>query len=188
MITGVLTWLGNCSSLLAGSRLAINIAGDSLSDSDFLDFVIETFQSTKADPSNVIFEITENIAITNLAAAIEFMDTLIKSGCEFSLDDFGRGFSSFGSLKDLPVDYIKIDGGFVHSILENPADEATVKAINEIGHALGKQTVAEFVENNAIKEHLITLGIDFAQGFGIAKPRPLNDVFQVSDQGENSFS
>ncbi len=178
VITKTFYWIGKHSKILNGSRLSINITGDSLSDSNFLNFVTETFQMTGANPTNVIFEITENVAITNLSAAIEFIKTLTKLGCEFALDDFGRGFSSFGSLKDLPVHYIKIDGSFVREILENSADEATVIAINEIGHALGKFTVAEFVESQAIQEHLLELGINYVQGFGIDKPFPIDDLIE----------
>ena len=170
-------WLGLHKNALGTSRLSINIAGASLSDASFLQFVTNAFVDSKADPQRVIFEIIETVAVSNMESAIDFMATLGQLGCEFALDDFGRGFSSLGSLRELPVDYLKIDGSFVSGLLESTADEATVKAINEIGHALGKRTVAEFVENDAICERLKELGVDYVQGFGIARPKPINEVF-----------
>ena len=173
-----LKWVGDNAHECQSCRFAINIAGASISDMGFLAFVSESFRTTGADPSFIIFEIVEHVAVGNLNAAIRFMSTLKKLGCEFSLDDFGRGFSSLGSLKDLPVDYLKIDGGFVAGILETPEDEATVRAINEIGQVLGKKTVAEFVENDAIKCRVTELGIDYVQGFGISRPFPLEQLLE----------
>ena len=104
-----------------------------------------------------------------------FISTLKGMGCRFSLDDFGSGLSSFGYLKNLPVDYIKIDGSFVKDMVENPIDRAMVEAINQIGHLMDMETVAEFVTNEATQEILRKLGVDYAQGYYIAKPGPLND-------------
>ena len=108
--------------------------------------------------------------------ATRFMSILKDRGCRFSLDDFGSGMSSFGYLKSLPVDYLKIDGVFVKDIADDPVDFAMVKAINEMGHVMGKRTVAEFVEKEAILVKLREIGVDYAQGFGIAKPRPLDEM------------
>ena len=177
VITESFDWLGQNSAAIETGRLSINIAGASLSDPSFLSFVTDSFNSSGADPRQVIFEITENVAISNLNVAIEFMATLGKLGCEFALDDFGRGFSSLSSLKELPVNYLKIDGGFIKNILDDPADQATVNAINEIGHALGKKTVAEHVESDAICQHLKGVGVDFVQGFSVARPMHIDDVF-----------
>lgn len=176
VIAEAFDWLGRNISAVDNGRLSINIAGASLSDTNFLEFVTRKFTETRADPSRIIFEITETVAVSNMDVAINFMTVLGRLGCEFALDDFGRGFSSLGSLKDLPVDYLKIDGGFVSGLLENPEDEATVKAINEIGHALGKRTVAEFVESEAICQRLKILGVDYVQGFGIARPKPIDVI------------
>ncbi len=181
IISKALNWIGRHEDFPERNRMSINIAGPSLSDASFLGFVIRAFESTGANPASVIFEITENIAVSNLPAAINFMENITKLGCEFALDDFGRGFSSLGSLKDLPVDYLKIDGGFIVDILENPTDQATVSAIIEFGRALGKYTVAEYVESEAIRDCVTDLGVDFVQGFGIAKPQPIESVFEVSD-------
>ncbi len=122
---------------------------------------------------HICFEITETVAISNLKKAVGFIEALRKIGCRFALDDFGSGLSSFGYLKNLSVDYLKIDGAFVRSIENSPMDLAMVRSINEIGHALNKRTVAEFVENDNIKKILQDVGVDFVQGYGIARPVPL---------------
>ncbi len=153
--------------------VAINLSGQSLCDEQFLTFVIEQFRSSGVSPRRVCFEVTETAAIANLERATAFMRTLRDMGCQFALDDFGSGLSSFPYLKSLPVDYVKIDGRFVQGILDDPVDYSMVEAINRIGHVMGIQTIAEFVENEAIFHALRTLGVDYAQGYGIARPKPL---------------
>lgn len=155
---------------------SINLSGQSLSDSQLLEEIIELFRSTRIPPEKICFEITETAAITNLSHATQFMTSLKNLGCRFALDDFGSGLSSFAYLKTLPVDLLKIDGLFVKDILNDPIDLAMVKAINDMGHAMGKKTIAEFVENEEILEQLKKLGIDYAQGYGISKPEPLYKI------------
>ena len=157
---------------------AINLSGRSLGDEEFLEFIIQRFRDTKMPPSKICFEITETAAIANLVTATRFMQRLKKLGCRFALDDFGSGLSSFAYLKNLPVEFLKIDGMFVRNIVDNPIDLAVVRSINEIGQAMGKKTIAEHVENAAILEKLKLpgIGVDYAQGFGIARPRSIEDV------------
>ncbi|MDD5248970.1 MAG: EAL domain-containing protein [Rhodocyclaceae bacterium] len=158
---------------------AINLSGQSLSDEQLLDYVFEQIRHTGIDPRRICFEITETAAIANLTKAIRFIGALRESGCRFSLDDFGSGLSSFGYLKNLPVDFLKIDGSFVRNIIRNPIDRAMVAAINNIGHVMGLATIAEFVEDDDIKVLLCAQGVDFGQGYGIARPVPLDEAYLV---------
>ena len=153
----------------------INLSGHSLGNEEFLKFVIRQFDDTNIQPQKLCFEVTETAAIANLSSATHFIRVLKERGCQFSLDDFGSGLSSFAYLKHLPVDFLKIDGLFVKDIVDDPIDLAMVKSINDIGHAMGKKTIAEFVENRAIlqKLRLREIGVDFAQGYGIGRPRPM---------------
>ncbi len=150
---------------------AINLSGQSLGDDKFLPFVIEQFQRSGLDASKICFEITETAAVANFSQANRFIHALKELGCKFSLDDFGTGLSSFGYLKHFPVDFLKIDGSFVREILRDPIDREMVRSINEIGHLTGKQTIAEFAENAEIIQMLTSLGVDYAQGYGVAQPQ-----------------
>ena len=157
----------------------INLSGASLGDEGFLKFITNCFERFSVSPEVICFEITETEAIANLANARHIIQTLKSLGCRFSLDDFGSGMSSFGYLKNLPVDYLKIDGGFIKNLTSDPIDRAMVGAINNIGHVMGLKTIAEFVENGSIVQELLEIGVDYVQGYGIAKPEPL-DTFLVN--------
>ena len=150
--------------------LAINLSGTSLSEDRFLEFVIDELKKHKLPKSAICFEITETAAISNLSRVVHFMQTLKKLGCMFSLDDFGSGLSSFTYLKNLPVDYLKIDGQFVSNVVDDSVDESMVKAISEVGHAMGIETIAERVETKQVLDKLGALGVEFAQGYYIARP------------------
>ncbi|GJM04530.1 MAG: hypothetical protein DHS20C09_05210 [marine bacterium B5-7] len=154
----------------------INLSGQTLGNDDFMEYLINKLDENLVAPSKICFEITETSAIANLANAIRFIKKIREKGCHFALDDFGSGVSSFGYLKNLPVDYLKIDGAFVRDIKTDRIDRAMVKSINEIGQIMGKKTIAEFVENDAILQELKKIGVDYAQGYGIAKPRALRRV------------
>jgi EAL domain-containing protein (putative c-di-GMP-specific phosphodiesterase class I) len=149
---------------------SINLSGQSLGDDKFLPYVIDQFHRSGIDATRVCFEITETAAIASFSQANRFIHSLKQLGCKFALDDFGTGLSSFGYLKHFPVDYLKIDGSFVKEILHDPIDREMVRSINEIGHLTGKQTIAEFAENQEIIDMLRGLGVDYAQGYGIGTP------------------
>jgi diguanylate cyclase (GGDEF)-like protein/PAS domain S-box-containing protein len=153
--------------------LGINLSGTTLSDNDFLSFIRGEFERFRVPPATVCFEITETAAIANLATASRFIQELREMGCRFALDDFGSGLSSFAYLKNLPVDYLKIDGSFVRDMLADPLDRAMVAAINQVGHMMGIRTIAEFVESRETLHALAELGVDYAQGWALASPRPL---------------
>jgi diguanylate cyclase (GGDEF)-like protein len=155
---------------------SINVSGHSVNDETFPDFVLDQFSRSQAPTSKVCFEITETAAIANLDNAREFMNRMKIIGCRFSLDDFGTGLSSYSYLRNLPVDYVKIDGVFVKDIVDNPGDYAVVRSINEIGHYMGKQTIAEYVENDAVLERLREIGVDYVQGYHIDKPTRLEQL------------
>ncbi len=154
----------------------INLSGHSMSDQAFLAFIMHQFEVTAIPPEKICFEVTETAAIANLTIATQFIKALKARGCCFALDDFGSGLSSFAYLKNLPVDFLKIDGAFVKDIADDPTSCAIVKSINEIGQIMGKQTVAEFVENEPILEKLRQMGVDYAQGYLIGRPMPLKEM------------
>lgn len=155
---------------------AINLSGAGIGDPSFIEFVQSRFLAHKIAPSLICFEITETAAIANLDAAMKFMKTFKDLGCRFALDDFGAGMSSFAYLKNLPVDYLKIDGSFVKDMLDNPIDRAMVETIARLARTMGKKTVAEFVENPGMIDVLREIGVDYAQGYAIGKPEPLVNI------------
>lgn len=150
--------------------ISINLSGTSLSDDSFLEFLLNELQTHDLSPGAVCFEITETAAIANLAKVVHFMTELKAHGCEFSLDDFGSGLSSLTYLKNLPVDYLKIDGQFIKSICSDEVDRSMVLAIGQIGKAMGIRTIAERVESAEVMQALADIGIDYAQGHHIAAP------------------
>jgi diguanylate cyclase (GGDEF)-like protein/PAS domain S-box-containing protein len=152
---------------------AVNVSAQSLSDETFLAYVIEQIDESLVDPRRLCFEITETAAISKLDSAIRFISALKVKGCRFILDDFGSGLSSFAYLKDLSMDFLKIDGEFVQNMVEDRVKRAMVESINQIGHVLGLQTIAEWVENRQTLELLKELGVDFAQGYWLCRPQPL---------------
>lgn len=154
---------------------AINLSGTSLGDDSLLKFLRSAITESGLNPSLLCFEITETSAISHLPNAVRLMKELQQLGCRFALDDFGAGMSSFTYLKHLPVHYLKIDGAFVKDMLQDPTNRAMVEMIHRIGHVMGKQTIAEFAESDAIVDALRDIGVDFAQGYAVARPVPLRE-------------
>ena len=159
-------------SLLEGD-CAINLSGQSLGQEKFLEYVLNLFEEYKVDGRLICFEITETAVISNISQARVFMAEMRNKGCQFSLDDFGSGLSSFSYLKDLDVDYLKIDGSFVRNILNDEDDYNMVSMINTLGHSLGLKTIAEFVESQELIDVLEDMGVDYIQGYAIDMPSPV---------------
>ena len=158
---------------------AVNLSGQTASDPSFVDFVREQFQRTAIDPAWLSFEVTETAAVSDLSSSAGIIHELKSLGCKVALDDFGSGQASYSYLKQLPVDWLKIDGVFVRKIATNSDDFAVVKSINEIGHFLGKKTIAEYVADDDILAKIREIGVDFAQGFGISPPLLMEDLLQT---------
>lgn len=155
----------------AAYTIAVNLSGNSLSDDRFLQSLVEEIAGRRLPAGAVCFEITETAAIANLSRVTHFMDELKRLGCKFALDDFGTGLSSFTYLKNLPVDYLKIDGAFIQNVTGDRVDESFVEAINQVGHALGIQTVAERVESADVMSKLGDIGVELVQGYFVARPQ-----------------
>jgi diguanylate cyclase (GGDEF)-like protein/PAS domain S-box-containing protein len=158
---------------------SINLSGNSLNDDEFPDYIQQKISEYQIHTGQLCFEITETAAVFNLEKASRIIFKLKSIGCRFSLDDFGSGLSSFGYLKNLPVDFLKIDGNFVKDMNTDPMNRAIVEAINQVGHTLSIRTIAEFVENEDIAHQLRDMGVDFAQGYYFSKPEPLEQIDNV---------
>jgi diguanylate cyclase (GGDEF)-like protein len=181
VVSNVLRWMhANPACVSELDHLSINLSGHSLNDATLLEFMLEMFELYPVPRERICFEVTETAAIANLDDAADFIREMQDFGCRFSLDDFGSGLASYGHLKHLPVDYIKIDGSFIRDVADDPADLAMVRSINEMGHLMGKRTIAEYVENDRIRELMAEIGVDYVQGYGIEKPRPLSTLGAAS--------
>lgn len=189
VIKEILIWLAhNQNNLQNLGKCSINISGSSIGHPEFLDYIKQQLKIFKVPAKHICFEITETSAVSNLTEAAQFITELKAIGCSFALDDFGCGLSSFAYLKNLQVDYLKIDGMFVRDIVDDPIDRAMVKSINEIGHVMGKKTIAEFVENDEVLALLRDIGIDYVQGYGIERPKKLSHIeaLKIYDFGKKS--
>ncbi len=171
VVTSLFGWLKSHNKNADKDILcSVNLSGHTLGNENFIGFLDEAFSQYEIDPHCICFEVTETAAIASLSQVSKFISKLRSRGCKFALDDFGSGLSSYAYLKELPVDFLKIDGAFIRDICSDPIDYAMVKSINEIGHVMGKKTIAEFVENDAIFEKLKEIGVDYAQGYAIDRP------------------
>jgi diguanylate cyclase (GGDEF)-like protein/PAS domain S-box-containing protein len=175
VVQTVLSALGRGGlKLPAGRSVAINIAGQTLGDAHFLEFVVDCFDHTGASPGDVCFEVTESSMLANLEHARRFIEVLHGMGCEFALDNFGSGLGSFSNLKNLPMDYLKIDGSFIRNLAEDAVNQAMVAAMVKMSRSMNFRVVAEHVEDQQCLDAVQSLGIDFVQGFAIGRPQPLS--------------
>jgi len=182
VVSHLLEWAAqNPQEFARFDMCSVNLSGLTLADESFLGYVIDLLRAARVPSSKICFEITETAVISNLSQASRFISTLKALGCFFALDDFGSGLSSFAYLKNLPVDYLKIDGMFVRDVHTDPLDRALVRSINDVGKVMGKKTIAEFVENDEIMRVLAEVGVDFAQGYGVGKPFPLSRLDHVPE-------
>jgi len=179
VIDNTLQWISDNYDVIDHiDHISINLSGQSLSNEMLLQHIIKALKASKVNTSKITFEITETAAIANLTHAKLFISALNAYGCKFALDDFGSGLSSFAYLKNLKVDLLKIDGMFVKDMLNDPIDAAMVKSINDVGHIMGMETIAEYVESEEIRDMLQEIGINYGQGFGLGEPVPIDDIIQ----------
>ncbi len=171
-------------TVLGAAVTAINLSGHSIGDKSFLADALAMLRDSGVPSSSICFEVTETAAVANLARAQRFMNRLMEEGVRFALDDFGAGMSSFGYLKELPVQYLKIDGSLVKAIVRDPIAAKMVESINEIGHMMELETIAEYVENNGILARVRAMGIDYGQGYAIARPVPLGQALDEALAGK----
>jgi len=162
---------------------SVNLSALSVGDESFLDFVAGRLEGSGVPPKLICFEITETAAVANLPQALRMIGMLRRLGCSFALDDFGSGMSSYGYLKDLPVDYLKIDGSFIQDLLSDPLDRAMVESINRIAHLMGIETIAESVSNPGLARELEAMGVDWLQGYWVGRPQPFAELFAAVTRG-----
>lgn len=177
VVDSALHWLkDNPEKFARIGMVSINLSGHSLSDAQMMSYLFDRLLEYGLPPEKICFEITETTAISNLPDAVDFMREMRKAGCRFALDDFGAGHATYNYLKHLPLDFVKIDGSFVKDIATDENDFAMVRSINDLAHYMGIQTIAEYVEDEAILARLSEIGVDYAQGYGIERPRWLDSL------------
>ncbi len=187
VVEAVMRLLDQSALLAEDTSILINLCGTSLIDAGFVDFLERQIEAAAIPPQRICFEISESSAISNLRSIGAAIKRLRALGCRFALDDFGSGLSAFGYLKGLEIDYIKIDGSIVRNMTVSAVDAAMVRAINDIGHAVGVRTIAEFIESAEIRNRLTALGVDYGQGHCIARPRPVEEMLE-SPQSRLDFA
>lgn len=159
----------------------INISGRALEDAEFLDFTISTIKSSQVNPTSICFEISEHVALTDINHVVRFVTALKDIGCRFSIDDFGGNLSTFNFLKNIPLDYLKIDGRLIRNIATDPVNQAMVESIHHIGHVMRLKTIAVWVENGQTLQALENIGVDYAQGYWVAEPSAFNTNTSISN-------
>lgn len=186
VIKSVFTWLSSRPSLWDSVTLSINLSGESLNDETLYGYIIGLHQKMDFPSEAICFEVTETAAVNNLVIGRELILRLKAYGFTFALDDFGKGFSSYSYLQNLPAEYVKIDGGFVKEMISNKRDHEIVRSIHQISNAMGMKTIAEYVEDDEILAALREIGVDYAQGFGIQRPAQLKEFKPVAEIVSNA--
>ncbi|KZZ44876.1 hypothetical protein A3758_02720 [Oleiphilus sp. HI0118] len=179
VLTKSIQWLEEKSQTQDIERICINLSGQSVNDIDFHSYVAQLLQQLSPElRAKICLEITETVAVTNLQSASDFVDEIKKLGSTIALDDFGAGSSSFGYIKNLSADVLKIDGQFIKNLIDEPLDNAAVRCFVDVAKILNLETVAEFVDSPKILEQVKALGIDYAQGFLLHKPEPIDKIIK----------
>ncbi|MCW8091081.1 EAL domain-containing protein [Alteromonas sp. ASW11-130] len=187
VVENTFKWLADNSAVLEKlERCCINLSGPSLADKDIKLLILNAFERSGVPYEKICFEITETVAIVKMEDTLQFMKTFNQLGCQFALDDFGSGFSSYTYLKHLPVNCVKIDGSFIKEMLNDPVDHAMVSSIKDVAKAMGMETVGECVEDEATMVALGKMGVNYAQGFGIAKPRSLKEFVSLDNDAKKA--
>jgi EAL domain-containing protein (putative c-di-GMP-specific phosphodiesterase class I) len=177
VVTKTLAWLeAHPQAVEQLSFCSINLSGQTIGNRDFVRFLLNAIDESSVPSEKLCIEVTETAAMGNSNLAVELFSRIKEKGCLIALDDFGSGLSSFGYLKKLPIDVVKIDGMFVRDMDTNQTDYVMVRSINDLVKEMGKRTVAEFVENEQIIDRLMELGVDYAQGYVINRPKPLAEL------------
>ncbi|EWH12178.1 PAS/PAC and GAF sensor-containing diguanylate cyclase/phosphodiesterase [Catenovulum agarivorans DS-2] len=179
VIKRVFRWISSRPQLWQKVTLSVNLSGESLNDEKLFSYIIDLHEKIGFPPETICFEVTETAAVANLVVGRELITKLQAHGFTFALDDFGKGFSSYSYLQNLPAEYVKIDGGFVKQMTENVRDREIVRSIHQISAVMGMKTIAEYVEDDSILEALREIGVDYAQGFGIQKPAELASFIPI---------
>jgi len=179
IVAKIISMLHELTDLEVPASIFVNISGQSICDESFVASLLAQMSDPRVDPSMFTFEITETATVSNFSQATRFITALKEKGCMFALDDFGSGLSSFSYLKNIPVDFLKIDGSFIRDISVDQTDFEFVKSINQIGSIMGLKTIAEFVENEHILASLKNIGVDYAQGYHLGKPQPIENFLRT---------
>jgi EAL domain-containing protein (putative c-di-GMP-specific phosphodiesterase class I) len=174
VVQTTLTALGRGAIELPGDRsIAVNVSGQTVADPQFLEFVVDCLDRTGANPAQVCFEIAESAVVANLDHARRFVGVLHGMGCQFALDDFGSNLGSFANLKNLPLDYLKIDGSFMRNLSRDSVNQAMVAAMIKLARTLNFKVIAEHVEDGAVADVARSMGIDYLQGYAVGRPEPM---------------
>ena len=178
VVSEIIDWLRLNKEESAGKRFSINLSGRSIGSETFHRFLEESLTNSEVDLDHLCFEITETAAVHNIKRSVEFITSIRHLGAKISLDDFGTGLSSFGYLKQFPVDYLKIDGEFIRDIIEDDRSFVFVRSMTELGHCLNMKVIAEFVESDPIIDRLRDANVDFIQGYQVGRPVSIDSLIE----------
>jgi EAL domain-containing protein (putative c-di-GMP-specific phosphodiesterase class I) len=179
----VCNWLVHHELPVGIESLSVNLSGQTLSDPDSLQEIQDILDNSGVNPEKLIFEVTETMAVLDPEQTRQFLSRIRERGCRTALDDFGTGYANYSYLRQMPFDYLKIDGSFIRELLKNESDRALVKSMCDVARGLGISSIAEFVHDEAMFPLLTNLGVDYAQGYAVSEPLPLANLFEEAEGG-----